>query len=161
MAISKQLYSQARDVINGADKVLICVNNRSTFDTHLAAAALYKYLISEGKNVSLGVNGELILRHKQMFEDNDITVEKDLKPMSYVISIDHKDGGIEKVSYDDKDGKFFLYVTPVKDAKRFDFKQVEFSQGGGGADAIVVFGARTLRWMNEIYEDNKELFDDK
>ncbi len=68
MVQESSLYPQAKSIIEKAQKVLLCVNNRSSFDTHFAVAAMKKYLESEGKNVIVATNGELILKHKRMFQ---------------------------------------------------------------------------------------------
>jgi nanoRNase/pAp phosphatase (c-di-AMP/oligoRNAs hydrolase) len=153
------VHEQTKDIFDKASKVLLCINNRSSFDTHFAAVALKKYLESEGKNVIVAANGELILKHKRMFEQEGVECSPELQPLNYVITIDHAEGNIERVSYDDKDGKFHLYITPVEGSEEFDFKKVSYSQGGGGIDTVIVFGCRSLKWLGDIYEANQELFD--
>lgn len=159
MTLLQDAYAQAKDILNRSEKLLICVNNRASFDTHLAAAALLKAMQGKGKSASICMNGDLILKHKQAFDDLGVDYEAEPQPLNYVIAIDHAGGDIEKVSYDDKDGKFYLYITPVKGTSTFDFKRVSFKEGGGQADALVVFGMRSLQWMESVYEQNKELFD--
>lgn len=153
------VYEKAVEILDKAQSVLLCINNRSSFDTHYAAVAMKRFLESEGKHVTLVANGELILKHKLMFEREGVECSLDLQPQSYVITVDHKDGAIERVSYDDKDGKFRLYITPVAGNKEFNFKNVSYAEGGGSAEVIVVFGCRSLKWMNDIYEQNEDLFD--
>jgi len=155
------IYTQTKSILDSADKICICVNNRSSFDTHLAAAALYLYLQSKGKSTVFYSNGGLILRHRQMIEDQGIEVSEDLKPLSYVVTINHAEGDIEKVSYDDKDGKFRLYITPAEKSKSFDFKKVSYSEAGGDFDAIVVFGTRMLSWLGDLYKQHTDLFEKK
>ncbi len=151
-------YSKTMTLLKKAERVLVFLNNRSSLDTHYAVAALKKVLESEGKSVTVVANGDLILKHRLMFEREGVDFSLDIQPLSYVITIDHTSTGIEKVSYDDKDGKFRLYITPVSGEKEFDFKKVQYTQGGGEADLIVVFGCRSLKWLNTLYDSNKELF---
>ncbi len=158
MSISRDIYDKAKKFVDKSEKILICVNNKSTFDTHAAAAALYFYLKDLKKNVSFVASGELIPRHEQLLKAYGIDYQKSLKPLNYVITLDHKEGGIDKVSFDDKEGKFYLYITPQADSKPFDFNKVNFSSGGSGYDAIFVFGARGLNWLEKLYTDNKALF---
>ncbi len=159
MAISQDTYNQAKEVLAAAENVLLVINNRASLDTHLAMAAMYQHLQSKGKNVTVRTNGELILKHVQYLDSVEISDEKDLLPQSYIVTIDHAGGEIEKVKYDDKDGKFRLYLTPSPQAKPFDFDKVSYSQGGGESDTIVTFGTRSLRWLNNVYEKNQDLFE--
>ena len=156
---SQDANAQVKDVLDKSDKVMVCVNNRSSMDTHLAAGAFLLHVRALGKNAQLYVNGELISRHKDLYEEFGVDYEMDFKPMNYVITIDHSGGDIEKVSYDDKDGKFRLYITPAAQSNGFDFDKVSYSQGGGEADAVFSFGARSLNWLGSIYDENKELFE--
>lgn len=158
MESERTIYEQAKLTLENALRVLICVNNRSSYDTHFAVVALKRLLEVEGKGVVVMTNGELILKHRRMFAREGVECVTELQNASYVITIDHAEGDIEKVSYDDKDGKFHLYITPVEAAEEFDFKKVSYSQGGGNFDTIVVFGCRSLGWLGDIYEQNRDLF---
>lgn len=159
MPIQRDLYDKVNKKMSESEKILICLNNRSSFDTHVAFLALLQYLQSQDKNVSVCVNGPLASKPKRLFEENNIELLTELKPLRYVISIDHTDGGIEKVSYDDQDGKFQLFITPAEDGAEFDFDSVSFSQGGDGYGLILVFGARSLNWLGNIYQENKPVFE--
>jgi nanoRNase/pAp phosphatase (c-di-AMP/oligoRNAs hydrolase) len=157
--VSQDVYQKAREYISSAQKVRICINNRSSLDTHLAAAATAKHLSAQGKEVTVCTNGDLIHKHKELFERFNVEYNESTSPRRYVITIDHAEGGIEKVSYDDVDGKFHLYITPSEDAPDFDFEKVSYTQGGGKADSIVTFGFRSVSWFGDIYEEQKELFE--
>lgn len=157
--VSQDVYQKAREYISSAQKILVCINNRSSLDTHLAAAATAKHLSAQGKEVLICTNGDLIHRHKEFFERFNVEYNENASPRRYVITIDHAEGGIEKVSYDDVDGKFHLYITPSKDAPDFDFDKVSYAHGGGNSDCIVTFGFRSISWFGNIYEDRKELFE--
>lgn len=158
MADFEQLYNAVAEVIGKSEKILICVNNRASYDTHTSALALLFFLKDLGKNTSLCLNGKLSVRHEDLFKEFDIKYEESLKPMNYVITLDHTDSAIEKVSFDDKDGKFKLFLTPAKDSKAFDFSKVSYSYGGGNFDLIFVFGARSLNWLGDVYKQNMPTF---
>ncbi|MBN2100924.1 hypothetical protein JW710_03460 [Candidatus Dojkabacteria bacterium] len=159
MAISSEDYSKIGEKIRGAKKILVCINNRSSLDTHLAALSFVFYLRDMNKNALICVNGKLSAKHEKLFKDAEVDYKNALEPLNYVISIDHSGGEIEKVSYDDKDGKFNLYITPTDGVKGFDFDDVSYSYGGTSFDLVFVFGARSLRWLRDLYKNNKEVFD--
>lgn len=159
MAMSKETYEKAYSLIKRSDRVLLCVNNRSTFDNHLAGAALYLYLKDLEKDVCLCVNKCLKTRPKKIYKDFAVNYDTELKPMRYVISLDHSDGAVDSVRYDDKNGKFNLYITPSGIGEEFDFKNVSYS-GGGIYDLLIIMGARKLEHLGDIYLKNKKLFDD-
>jgi nanoRNase/pAp phosphatase (c-di-AMP/oligoRNAs hydrolase) len=158
MAISKETYKKAYSLINKSDRILLCVNNRSTFDTHLSAAALFLYIKDQGKNVTVCVDKYLKDRPKKIFQDMKINFDTELVPLRYVVTVDHTKGGVESVRYDDKNGKFNLYITPTKSKNSFDFKNVTFSDGGT-YDLIIVMGAKKLEHLGEVYTGNKEFFE--
>ncbi|MEA3357178.1 MAG: hypothetical protein U9Q67_01990 [Patescibacteria group bacterium] len=158
MIVAQSEFDKVKTMIEKSKSVLVCINNRSTFDTHIAALALYLSLRDLGLNPSICVNGKLIAKHRKFFEAHEVQYEDSIKPRSYVISLDHAGGEIEKVSYDDKNGKFNLYITPSEGSKAFDFDKVKYSGGGAEYDMIFVFGAKKLTWLGNIYNENKELF---
>lgn len=159
MVVSQDVKGQVNEYIGRAKRILICLNNRSSLDTHVAAAAFYKYVASQGKSATLVTNGELMLKHKEIFDAYSVDYGNESKPMQYVITIDHSAGGIDKVSYDDKNGKFQLFITPTDGAKPFDFENVSYTEGGGDADLIVIFGVRSLNWLGDLYDERKDLFE--
>ncbi|MFH1547639.1 MAG: hypothetical protein ABIC57_04075 [bacterium] len=158
MSISKETYKKTNSLIKKSDRILLCVNNRSTFDTHLASAALYLFLKDIGKNVTVCVNKFMKDRPKKIFEDHKISIDTELVPIRYIISINHAKGGVDSVRYDDKNGKFNLYITPSKSPNSFSFDKVEFSDGGK-YDLIIVLGAQKIEHMGEIYYQNREFFE--
>lgn len=158
MGVSNEVYNKVRNLVKKSEKILLCIHNRSSYDTHAAAISFALYLKDLNKNVSVCTNERPIPRHKRLFEEYEIDVMNTLEPLNYVISIDHTDGEIEKVSYDDKNGKFNLYITPTIGGKNFDFDDVAFSYGGSDFDLVFVFGARSLKWLGDIYNSNKMAF---
>lgn len=159
MIISRDVYSKIKESVSSAERILVCINGRSSYDTHVATLAFVLHLKDLGKNVSVCVGGRLSTKHKRLFKKIKVDYQKKLASSNYVISIDHTEGEIEKVSYDDKEGKFNLYITPAKDNSKFNFDNVAFSLGGGDFDMVFVFGARSLKWLGKLYEKSKDVFD--
>lgn len=159
MSLNSAVLKKTRNLLARSKKVLICINNTAKYDTHAAAVALTLYLKDLGKSVAVCSNGELSGTNVRLFQQSGVEYQKDLTPLSYVITLDHADGAVDKVSFDDKDGKFYLYIVPSADGKPFDFKRVKYSQGGSDYDTVIVFGARELNWLGDIYKNNRKLFE--
>ncbi len=152
-------YKKVKDLFGSANKILIVLNNQASYDTHAAAAALFLYLKDQKKNISLCLNGEPALKHKRLIDKYEITYVTQIKPLSYVITLDHAGDTIDKVGWDDKEGKFHVYITPAAGSKSFDFEKVAYSYGGSDYDLIIVFGARSLKWLGDLYIGNKSVFE--
>jgi nanoRNase/pAp phosphatase (c-di-AMP/oligoRNAs hydrolase) len=160
MAIPREEFEKVKKKIEKSESILVCVNEKSSLDTYSSAIAFVQHLRDKDKKTVVAVNQKPAKRYKDMLDQADIEYQKDLKPLNYVISIDHTGGEIEKVSYDDEGGKFNLYITPSGSGKKFDFENVDFQYGGGKHDVIFIFGARSLNWLGSLYKENKSLFKD-
>lgn len=160
MAIDSSVYDTVKEAIKTAERILICVNGSSSYDCHSAALSLNNYLQDLEKNVVLTSGENLSARCRKLYESFGVQPQNALGPLNYVITINHRGAEVEKVGYDDKDGKFFLYITPRKGSKKFDFENVSYSYGGNEFDLIFVVGARSLKWIGNIYEKNQEIFED-
>jgi nanoRNase/pAp phosphatase (c-di-AMP/oligoRNAs hydrolase) len=161
MSIPNEEFNKVKGGIKKADKILVCSSNKASLDTYSAMAALILYLQDINKPVTVAIDGKLPERYAEIFNDVDIEYKTSIEPPSYIVSIDHSGGEIDKVSYDDKDGKFNLYITPSGSGKNFDFENIDFKAGGGNYDLVIVFGVRSLNWIGSLYRKNKSVFDDK
>jgi nanoRNase/pAp phosphatase (c-di-AMP/oligoRNAs hydrolase) len=118
---------------------------------------MYLYAKGRGKKVNICVDGDMKSRSGQIYAKYKIPFESKLKPLKYSVIIDHSEGGLDSVKYEDKEGKFSLYITPTKIGNGFNFKDVEFKEGGR-YDLVIVIGAEKLSSLGSIYSENIEFF---
>ncbi|MBN1618589.1 hypothetical protein JW887_04605 [Candidatus Dojkabacteria bacterium] len=161
MGLPLDLFSKVKKKILDSKNVLLCINTSASFDTQISGLALIIYLKDHKKKLSVFFNGELSSKMEGFYSAYEFDRITELKPLNYVITIDHKAGNIEKVSYDDKDGKFSLFITPSESDSEFDFTNVAYDKSGGQYDLIITLGVRSLSWLGNIYEKNKSIFDNE
>ncbi len=158
MTISTDTYKKVKSLIDESGKILVCTTGGASYDDYCALVGFFHYLKDLEKSVSVCIEGKLNARKKRLLDENEIDYRAELEPLNYVITLDHSDGDIEKVGWDDDDGKFRVLITPSPDGKGFDFDNVEYSYGGSDFELVFVFGVRSLKWLGNIYKENEFLF---
>lgn len=141
-----------------SNNIALCIYNIDTFDKASAVVALINFLNAQKKQVTVLSEGVLVGRQNELFEQNKVSTELKVKPLSYVVSIDYGSTGLEKVSYetDEKTGKLNFYIFPTKEG--FDLEKVEYKQVGANYDLTITLGVDDLKEMGSIYDSNEYLF---
>jgi hypothetical protein len=141
-----------------SEKIAICIPSEATDEVLGAAKILGEHVIEKGKDVSLLVSASIDDETKKEFDDVNIPVLTNAKPISYVVAVDYGESNIESITYDrnDKENTLYFYITPTNG--HFDFKNVEFSTQGNTFDLIITLGVTSFKEIGQVYEENKELF---
>lgn len=148
--------AKIKDLVSGANDVLIVTHEHPTFDSIGSSLALYLGLVSLGKKVTIVCPDPMTVELSSFVGVNRIAGEIGKK--NFVISLDYVEGSIEKVSYNIDGNTFNLVIEPRVGFPPFSSDKVHYSNAGGSADVIFTIDTIHLGGLKKLYEGDKELF---
>lgn len=148
--------NKIKDALASSGEVLVAINKAPTLDSVASSLALYLGLLKLGKKATVFCEDKIRVEFSNL-----IAVDKIIDTLggkNFVISLDYKEGSIDKVSYNIAGDKFNLVVESRPDASQLTSENVHYSYSGTAADLIFAIDAPTLGDLGKIYEKKKELF---
>lgn len=144
---------QIKDLLTRATGVLIITRSEPSVDAAAASLALAAVSAGMGRPVILVTPSELSERVKVL--PGAAKFATSLPASSLVISLEHKPGSIDKVSYQDEGDRFNMVVTP-RAGQLVSPDQVSFSALGESYDLVIVVGTPDQALLGSIYESEKD-----
>lgn len=148
--------AKIKDLVSGANAILIVTHEHPTFDSVGSSLALYLGLVSLGKKVTIACPDPITVELSSFVGVNRIASEIGKK--NFVISLDYVEGSIEKVSYNIDGNTFNLVIEPRAGFPPFSSDKVHYSSAAGAADVIFTIDTIHLGGLKKLYEEDKELF---
>ncbi|PIR76667.1 MAG: hypothetical protein COU32_00730 [Candidatus Magasanikbacteria bacterium CG10_big_fil_rev_8_21_14_0_10_42_10] len=154
MALST--IQQIHTLVTEKKQFLITFRKDAGSDAIGSAAALMAFLTAQKKRVDVVVDGFVLpdklqfLKIARSFQDNFSHLQK------FILTIDVKDTGVEELSYDVKNEKLRIYITPKHGAlarEHITTAQTDFKY-----DAIFVLDTPDLESLGATYRNNSDLF---
>ncbi len=149
-------FTKAKEMLNGANDILIATHERPTPDSIGSALALYLGLVGMGKKVTIVCPDPMVVGLSNFVGANKLQTEVGRK--NFVISLDYTEGSIEKVSYNIEGKTFNLVIEPRAGHEAFSEDKVHYSYKGASPDVIITVDTIHLGGLKKTYEDEKELF---
>lgn len=147
---------QSRQLINRSKQILIVLPHQPSTDAVASGLGLYLVLEQARKKVKI-VCDEFSLPPHHAFLPKSKIIESALPLLRrFIISLDLKKIKAEQLSYEMKDDRLDVYVTPK--GGMFSETDVTTSAGGYGYDLIITIDATGLEPLGRLYEDNREFF---
>jgi len=154
LSTEQQIYNN----INKANKILICFKKDFEIDSLASALAMGYCLKKLDKQVTI-ISSDFSLNPKLEFMPMAKEVRGDLPALrKFVISIDVSQTKLKELSYDVKDGKLKIFITPKEGF--FTPEQAKFEDSDFGFDLIFVLDSWDLESLGKIYDNNTEFFYD-
>ena len=144
------------EVIKGLKSLVIVFPEKANVEVVASSLALYLALVKIGKDVYIASSKEVSYK---LPGEEKIQRVIDVKGDSLRISFPYRDGMVDRIDWEIKDGKFHIVVIPAEGHPKLDYTKVEFSYTGGEVGAIVVLGTSTLNMLGKLYEENKKVFE--
>lgn len=149
-------YKQATDLVKKAGNILLVLPNDPSTDAIASGLGLFLALEKMGKktkvvchNFSLPPSHSFLPKSQEIFSDL-----KSLK--KFIISLDVSRTKVEELSYDIKDNKLDIYITPKNGY--YEEADVTTSSGAFDYDLIFVLDSPDLDSLGRLYEENAEFF---
>jgi len=154
MALSD--IEQIHQLVNEQKYILVTFQAHGNSDAVASAVALVAFLTSLEKRVDIVVDGFSLpeklsfLKIARSFQSGFSHLQK------FVITLDVSDQGVEELSYDVKEGKLRIYITPKAGA--ISKEQVSTAQTDFKYDLIMTVDTPDLTSLGKVYTDNTDLF---
>lgn len=152
----QEQVNQIRDLLAAASDVLVVFSKSPNLDSIAAGLAIFLGLKKQGKRVAIYSQDKIRVEFSNLVGVDKIS--DGLGGKNFVISLDYKEGAIDKVSYNIEGDKFNLVIESRPDGPQLSSDNVHYSYSGTVADLIFVIDAANLTDLGKIYEEKKDLF---
>lgn len=150
---------QIKQLITTKKNILVAFGNQTNGDSIASAVALALFLEKMNKRVDLVCSGfTLPSNFKFLNKAKDIRANFDYL-QKFVISVDISKTDLQELSYDVKDNKLRIFVTPKQSFLNRD--DIRTAQSDFKYDLIFVVDTPDLESLGGIYDNNTELFHQK
>lgn len=149
-------YQQIQQAIEGKKNILITFKKDGRGDAIGSAVALLLFLEKIGKRAEIIVD-EFDLPNQFHF----LKKANDIKPQfshlhQFIVTIDVGKDGVQELSYDIKEEKLRIFVTPKGHSLTRD--HVRTAQSEFKYDLIIVLDTQDLESLGDLYHNNTDLF---
>lgn len=147
---------QIKQILQDKKNVLVVFRNNASGDTVASAVALSLFLEKLKKQVDIVSDGFVLpkslsfLLKAEEIKSNFNFLQK------FIINIDIKQTGLQELSYDLKDEKLRIFVTPKNGFLTRD--NIQTAQSDFKYEVIFVIDTPDLESLGSIYDNNTELF---
>lgn len=155
---STNVSKSLRTELEKSSKIMVCASP-STVDEVSGLILLLKILKTLNKEADIVLDdSSLDKKLKELFKRFGVKYTNEIKPSSYVVSIDYGKAGIDRIAYDSDEntGKLKFFITPS--SGKFDFDNIEYSVQGNNYDLIILLNLKSLKDLKGLYDKNSELF---
>ncbi len=154
MALST--VEQITQLIDEKKHVLITFRKNGKGDSIGSALGLASYLQKLGKHVDIVCEDFELPRTFKFLKDAETISPKFSHLRQFIITIDVKESGVKELSYDVKDGKLRIFVTPKHGT--YNRENTSLGQSNFKYDLIFVLDSADLHSLGNIYKNNTEFF---
>lgn len=154
MALSQ--IEQIKQLVTDAKHVLITFRKDATGDTIASATGLLLFLQKLDKTVDVVCDGFTLPKQYSFLKQSDAISDTFSHLQKFIITLDVEETGVEELSYDLKNQKLRIFVTPKKGF--LTRKHVRTAQTDFKYDLIVTLGTQDLDALGEHFTQHGELF---
>lgn len=149
--------NQIQQALSTAKTIFIVLPRELNQDKIASALSLYLSFKKIGKEVSIFCSRSMIVEYSFLVGVDKIGKKPEGKNL--IISFAYLEDSIEKVSYNIEKQKFNLIIQSKAGFPPLSNESVKYSYSGVHAELIFTIGAQSLENLGEIYEEDKELFE--
>lgn len=142
-------FSQFKNLLDQNPAVVIYLAQNPDFDQVAAGLGLKLTLEKQGKSVSILSSALMLVEFSQLV-GIDTVGQKNESGRNLVISLDYPLDQIEKVSYNDENGKLNLVVEPKAGAPKVEKNQARFAYEGQDNNLQIILGASDLSQLGDL-----------
>jgi len=146
---------QIFELIKNSQKILITFKKNFSGDAISSALAIFLLLKKMGKQADIVCHNFVIAQNYAFLPEIDKTKSQLNGLKKFIISLDMAANKIKKFSYDIKDNKLNIYLTPEK---LLDEKNIVFKSDNYKYDLIIILDTDNLESLGEIYDQHNDFF---
>lgn len=143
-------FSELQEKISASQKILIALPGRPVYDQVASALSLFLSFQSAGKTVFVTCPTAMTVEFNHLIGIDKISQK--LRGTDLIVSFTYPSDQIEKVSYNDDNGKPNLVVQVKSGAPQLSENQARFSYAGVGTDLVITVGVRDF---NQLPSDSE------
>lgn len=154
MALS--IHEQIKQLIDDKKHILITFRKDGKGDAVGSALGLALYLQKLGKQVDIVCEDFQLPRTFKFLKHAESIRAKFSHLRQFIITIDVQESGVQELSYDVKDGKLRIFVTPKHGAYNRD--NMSTGQSNFKYDLIFVLDSADLQSLGNLHQHHSEFF---
>lgn len=135
-------FSELQEKISAAQKILIALPGRPSFDQVASSLSLFLSLQAAGKTVFVTCPTPMTVEFNHLVGVDKIS-EK-IQGTDLIVSFNYSADQVEKVSYNDDNGRPNLVIQIKSGAPLLSEKEAKFSYAGVGADLLITLGVKDI-----------------
>lgn len=135
-------FSELQGKISAAQKILVTLPPRPSFDQVASALSLYLSLQTAGKTVFVTCPTQMTVEFNHLVGVDKISQK--VHGTDLIVSFDYPADQVEKVSYNDDNGRPNLVIQIKPSAPQLSETNAKFSYAGIGADLMITLGVKDL-----------------
>ena len=147
---------QIKKLLDDKKHILITFRKNGNGDAIASAVALLLFLEKQGKRADVICQDFVLPRQYAFLKKADAIKPAVSDLQKFIITLDVKDAGVQELSYDMKDEKLRIYVTPKKGFLTRD--HVRTAQSDFKYDLIITLDTQDLASLGALYDNNTDLF---
>lgn len=152
----KNYVTQLENILKDKKHILISFDMQDKGDTIAGSIALADFLEKKGKQVDI-VADKFDLPKGLKFLKKTSKIKTSLSQLQkFIITVNTSKTGIHELSYDHKNDKLRIFVTPEQN--HLTREDIKTAQSDFKYDIIFILGTQNLENLGALYENNTELF---
>ena len=146
---------QIFELIKNSQKILITFKKNFSGDAISSALAIFLLLQKMNKQVDIACHDFVIAQNYAFLPEIGKTKSELAGLKKFIISLDMATNKIKDFSYDVKENKLNIYLTPEK---LLEEKNISFKSGQYKYDLIITLDTDNLESLGEIYDQHTDFF---
>ncbi len=152
LSVNQQIF----ELVKNSQKILVVFKKNFSGDALASSLAIFLLLRKLDKQVDI-VCQDFVIPQNYTFLPEISQVKSQIKGLKrFIISLEIKDNKIKDFSYDIKNDKLNIYLTPEKGA--IDEEKINFKSGDYKYDLIITIDSDDLESLGQVYEQNTDFF---
>lgn len=152
----KDYAGQLNKILEDKKNILITFPKSDKGDALTSAVALLVFLEKQGKRVDIVCENIEIPQQLKFIKKTKLIKSKLNFLQKFIITVDTKKTGLQELSYDHKDEKLKIFITPKQNYLSRD--DIKTAQSDFKYDIIFTLGTQDLEQLGNIFHDNTEFF---
>lgn len=147
---------QLQQLLKDKRNILISFGKDASGDTIASALALFAFLKKNNKPTDIICDQFVLPQNFKFLNHSDQIQNKFSYFQKLIITLDTEQGGIQELSYDVKDKKLRIFITPKEGV--LDKENIRATQSEHKHDLIFILGTPDLASLGEIHQNNVQYF---
>lgn len=148
--------AQFRSLIDDARHVLVTFKKHANGDAIASALAIASFLVSEGKYVDIVSDGFSLPKKMAFLPEANSIMSSVPHLQKFMITVDIDNAGVEELTYDIKDKKLHIFVTPKSGFLTKD--HIRTAQSDFRHDLIITINTPDLESLGTVYSNQSDMF---